>query len=104
MQAGLAWAMATPVRYLSYAIDTLLLSVALLLISILPAEAFANGWLWVKLGLLPAYIVAGSLALKRAPGRYLKLACFLLALLLYVAMYLTARSHHPYGALKVFGL
>src|SRR3546814_4694813 len=33
-----------PVRWLSYAIDTTLLTAALMLVSILPGALFANGW------------------------------------------------------------
>ena len=104
VQAGAAWAMAAPARYLSYSIDTLLLAAALLLVASLPDGVFDNGWLWMKLGLLAAYIVAGSLALKRAPGRRLKLGCYALALVLYAAIYVTARSHDPLGALRALGL
>ena len=43
------WAMAAPVRYLSYSIDTVLLTAALMLVTILPGAMFANGWLTVKL-------------------------------------------------------
>src|SRR6478609_5733272 len=68
VQAGRPrWAMAAPVRYLSYTIDTVLLTAALMLLTILPGAMFANGWLVVKLVLLVAYVVLGSLALKRAP-------------------------------------
>ena len=104
VQAGIGWAMLAPVRYLSYGIDTVLLSAALLLVVSLPAGAFANGWLAVKLALLVGYIVAGSLALKRAPGQGWKLVFFLVAVLLFAAMYVTARSHDPAGALRVIGL
>jgi len=46
------WALAAPVRYSSYAIDTVLLTAALMLVSILPSAMFANGWLAIKLALL----------------------------------------------------
>ena len=66
--------MAAPLRYLSYSIDTVLLTAALMLLTILPGAMFANGWLATKLVLLVAYVVLGSFALKRgrtprrAPG------------------------------------
>ncbi len=41
-------AMAAPVRYLSYGIDTTLLTAALMLLTILPGVMFANGWLTIK--------------------------------------------------------
>lgn len=104
VQAGAAWAMAGPVRYLSYGIDTVLLGAALLLVASLPWAIFANGWLWVKLLLLLAYIVSGSLALKRAPGRGWKAVFLGAAVLLFASMYVTARSHDPLGPLRALGL
>ncbi len=104
VQLKLAWGMAAPTRYLSYGIDTVLLAAALLLVASLPAAVFANGWLWVKLGLLVAYIAAGSLALKRAPGQARKRAFLLLALALYCSMFLIARRHDPLALLRAVGL
>ena len=50
VQAGRpAWATAAPLRYLSYGIDTVLLTAALMLLTILPGAMFANGWLATKL-------------------------------------------------------
>ncbi len=46
---GRAWAMSAPMRYLSYSIDTVLLTAALMLATLLPSGVFANGWLAVKL-------------------------------------------------------
>ena len=92
-------AMAAPVRYLSYSIDTILLTAALMLLTILPREMFANGWLTVKLVLLVVYIVLGSFALKRAHTPRLRLTCYVLALLVFGFMLSIARSHHPLGAL-----
>src|SRR3546814_13456252 len=43
--AGARWPHVAPVRYLSYTIDTTLLTAALMLVSILPGAMFANGWL-----------------------------------------------------------
>src|SRR3546814_11691549 len=41
--AGARWPHAAPVRYLSYTIDTTLLTAALMLVSILTGAMFANG-------------------------------------------------------------
>jgi uncharacterized membrane protein SirB2 len=91
-------------RYLSYTIDTALLASAVMLLTILPSGAYANGWLAAKLVLLVVYIVCGTLALKRAPTRRLRLAFFLAALLTYGYMLSIARFHHPLGLLKpLFG-
>ena len=96
-------AMAAPVRYLSYSIDTVLLTAALMLLTILPGAMFANGWLTVKLGLLVAYVGLGSFALKRAQTPRLRRTCYVLAVLVFAFMLSIARAHHPLGALLWLG-
>ncbi len=86
-----------PLRFLSYTIDTALLTAALMLLTMLPAALFANGWLATKLVLLVVYVVLGSLALKRARSPGLRTGCFVAALVVYVAMLGIARMHHPLG-------
>lgn len=88
-----------PLRYLSYSIDTALLTAALLLLTILPPAMFANGWLTAKIVLLPVYVVLGSFALKRGRTPRVRQACYLLALLVFGFMFSIARSHHPLGVL-----
>src|SRR6187402_3909377 len=66
MLAGARWYMAAPLRYLSYTVDTVLLTAALMLATILHQYPFVHGWLTAKVGLLIVYILLGSLALKRA--------------------------------------
>lgn len=93
---GARWPLAAPLRWTSVAIDTTLLTAALMLLTVLPAAMFANGWLAMKLGLLLAYVVLGTLALKRERLRPLFYA---LALLTYAWMISIARTHHPLGIL-----
>lgn len=95
------WAMAAPVRFLSYGIDTVLLTAALMLVTILPATIYANGWLTAKLVLLVAYIGLGALALKRGRTRRVRLACFAGALALYGMMLAIARTHDPLGPFRL---
>jgi len=90
-------ALSATLRYLSYVIDTALLAAALMLLAILPAEVYSNGWLTTKIVLLLAYIVLGSFALKRARTRRKRLGCFAAALLTYGFMLTIAWSHHPLG-------
>lgn len=90
-------AMAAPVRYLSYSIDTVLLAAALLLVAMLPSGVFANGWLLAKLMLLVVYIVLGSFALKRARDKKSQAGFFVAAVSVYAFMYSVARAHHPLG-------
>ncbi len=100
VQGGARLGMATPVRFLSYGIDIVLLSAALMLLAILPAAVFANGWLWAKLGLLIVYILLGSFALKRGRTQGMRWSCFVAALLTYGAMFTIARAHHPLGVVS----
>jgi uncharacterized membrane protein SirB2 len=97
-----AWAQATGVRWLSYTIDTVLLTAALMLLTILPGAVFANGWLATKLLLLVAYIVAGSFALRRARTRRGQRVCYVLALVLFGCVVAIARYHHPLGPFAAF--
>ncbi len=67
-------------RYLSYAIDTTLLTAALMLVTILHQYPFVQAWLTVKVLLLVVYVVLGSLALKRATTRRAQVGCFFAAM------------------------
>lgn len=100
VHAGSRWGMAAPVRFLSYGIDVVLLSAALMLLAVLPSAVFANGWLWTKLGVLVGYIVLGSFALKRGRTPAARWAFFIAALAMYGAMFSIARNHHPLGAMR----
>jgi len=98
VQAGRPrWAMAAPVRYLSYTIDTVLLTAALMLLTILPGAMFANGWLAVKLVLVGVYVVLGTFALKRGRMPRQRATCFIAALLVFATIIGIALAHHPLG-------
>lgn len=97
MLAGHRWPRAGLVRWTSYAIDTTLLTAAMMLLTILPWAMFGNGWLAAKLVLLVAYIVLGVLALRPVRGRMARAGFYFAALLTYAAMYSIARAHHPLG-------
>ena len=90
-------AMGAPLRFLSYGIDTVLLSAALMLLTILPHAMYANGWLTLKLVLLVIYVILGSLALKRGRTSRVRTLCFVAALVVYLAIIGIARNHHPMG-------
>ena len=91
------WAMAAPVRYLSYTVDTILLTAALMLLTILPHAMFANGWLTAKLVLVVVYVLLGSFALKRGRTPRVRLACYVAALLVFATIVGIALAHHPLG-------
>ena len=99
MLAGVRWYMAGPLRYLSYTIDTVLLTAAMMLSSILRMYPFVHSWLTVKVVLLVVYVVLGTFALKRGRTARVRLWSWLAALLVYGMMIAVARSHDPYGML-----
>ena len=94
---GMRWPLWAPVRYLSWTIDTVLLTAALMLLTILPGAMFGNGWLTLKLLLLVVYIVLGVFALKRASTRGCKAIFYVLALATFLVIVGIARMHHPWG-------
>ena len=98
LTGGMRWPRLAPVRYLSYTVDTVLLTAAMMLLTILPRELYANGWLLVKLGCVAAYVVLGILAFRpqrRTPAR---VALLVAAGLCFLQAYCIARAHHPLGA------
>ena len=94
---GAAWAMAAPLRYLSYTIDTVLLTAALMLATIIHQFPFVQGWLTAKVLLLVVYVVLGSFALKRGRTRAVRTCCWIAALLVYLFIVSIARAHSPLG-------
>lgn len=99
--AGMRWPTAAPARYLAYTIDTVLLTAAMMLLTILPGALFANGWLAVKVMLVVTYIVLGYFALHRVRSRWVRITAFVAALLVYAQTYFIARAHHPLGLIHL---
>ncbi|MBN9372754.1 SirB2 family protein [Hydrogenophaga sp. YM1] len=98
---GSAAPLAAPVRRLSQLIDTALLMAALLLLAALRLNPFATPWLQLKLGLLVAYIVLGTLALRRARTPTGRAMAFAAALACFAAMVAVARAHDPAVLLRL---
>ena len=98
--AGARWPNAPVVRWTSYAIDTALLTAAMMLATILPRAMFANGWLTMKLVLVVAYVVLGVFAMRRAKTRRMRVVSYVAALLVFVSIYAVARAHDPLGFLR----
>lgn len=94
--AGAAWVTAWPVRYLSYTIDTVLLTAALMLMTIIQQFPFVDSWLTMKVLLLLVYILLGYRALRgRTPQvRWASLAGAALTFGFIVSV---ARAHSPLG-------
>lgn len=84
-------------RFPSYAIDTLLLTAALMLTGVIREYPFQAPWLTMKVVLLVVYIVLGSMALKRGRTRRGRAAAFVAALLTVGFLVSVARAHHPLG-------
>lgn len=97
--AGGRWAMAAPLRYLTYAVDTVLLTAALMLMTIVRQYPFVDAWLTVKVLLLVVYIVLGVLAFRPARTRAVRLGCWLAALAVYAYIFSVARAQDPLGVL-----
>lgn len=86
-------------RWLSYAIDTTLLTAALMLVTILHQYPFVQAWLTVKVLLLVVYIVLGVYTLRRAQTHTARVACFCSALAVYLFIASVAYTHDPLGIL-----
>jgi uncharacterized membrane protein SirB2 len=90
-------ARALPLRILSWSIDTLLLTAALMLLVVLRLNPVATPWLAVKLVALVVYVWLGHAALRSTRGRARQALWLLSALAVFGFMYSVARSHHPLG-------
>lgn len=91
--AGAAWPMQPATRRLSMLIDSALLLAALAVLAALQGHPLGQPWLHAKLTLLVAYIVLGTLALKRARTTPAKATAFAAALLCFLCMLAIARTH-----------
>jgi uncharacterized membrane protein SirB2 len=84
-------------KTLPHVIDTVLLMAALMLTSVIHQYPFSTGWLTMKVVLLVAYIVLGSVAIKRGRTKRIRVAAFVAALLILGFLVSVARSHDPLG-------
>ena len=93
---GASWVMAWPVRALSYTIDTVLLTAALMLTTIIQQYPFVDGWLTMKVLLSVGYIMLGYRALRgqTAKVRWVSLVG---AALVFGFIVTVARAHNPFG-------
>lgn len=84
-------------RYLPHVVDTVLLTTALMLTTVIHQYPFSTGWLTAKVVLLVVYVVLGSIALKRGRTRAVRVAAFVAALATIGFLVTVARAHHPFG-------
>jgi len=84
--------MAAPARYLGYSIDTVLLTAALMLATMLHRAPFVDPWLTTKVMLVVVYLVLGSWALNPDTSRTWRQRLFLTGLATFAVIYAVARS------------
>lgn len=90
-------AMAAPVRLLSYTTDTVLLTAALMLMTIVQQYPFIDHWLTVKVLLLAAYIALGMVAFRFGHTRAVRIGAFAAALAVFLYIVSVALAHDPAG-------
>jgi len=90
------WVMSWPVKLVSYTIDTVLLTAALMLTTVIRQYPFVDSWLTMKLLLLVAYILLGYRALRggTVAVRWASLAG---AAVVYAFIISIATAHNPLG-------
>jgi uncharacterized membrane protein SirB2 len=99
MLANSPWQQNVVLRYLPHAVDTVLLTTALMLTTVIHQYPFGAGWLTTKVVLLAVYIVLGSIALKRGRTRRIRAVALVAALGTIGLLVSVARTHHPLGIL-----
>jgi uncharacterized membrane protein SirB2 len=86
-------------RWTPIAVDTVLLSTALMLMDIIHQYPLRTPWLTAKIGLLVAYMVLGSIALRYGRTKRTRVAALLAALATVGFLVTVARTHQPLGML-----
>jgi uncharacterized membrane protein SirB2 len=93
------WIRILPLRILSWTIDTVLLTAAVLLTTIVQQYPFVHAWLTVKVLLLVVYIGLGTVALRPRFERRRRIIFLAAALAVFGFIVTVARTHHPLGLL-----
>jgi uncharacterized membrane protein SirB2 len=86
-------------RWTPIAIDTVLLTTALMLMNIIHQYPITAPWLTAKIGLLIVYMVLGSVALRYGRTRRIRVAALLAAVATVAFLVTVARTHQPLGFL-----
>jgi uncharacterized membrane protein SirB2 len=101
MLAGSPLLEARFVRVAPHVVDTLLLASAAWLAWFTGQYPFVHGWLTAKVLALLAYILLGTVALKRGRTKPIRAAAFAAALLAAAYIVSVALTRDPLGALRV---
>lgn len=83
------------VKMVPHGVDTLLLASALTLVFWSGQYPFVQGWLTAKVLALLAYIVLGTIALKRGKTKLMRVNAFVAALSMYFYMLAVALTRQP---------
>ena len=92
-----------PARVVPHVVDTVFLGTGLLLAWRLSQWPFVDAWLTAKVLGLAAYVVLGTLALRRARTDAGRLAAFLAALAVFAWIVGVARLRTPAGWFALLG-
>ncbi len=84
------------VKILPHVIDTLLLASALVMVSWSGQYPFVQNWLTAKVLLLIAYIVLGSIALKRGRTRTVRVSAFVAAVAVFSYIVMVALTKNAF--------
>ncbi|MAU61564.1 MAG: regulator SirB [Parvibaculum sp.] len=90
-------ALSMPVKLASYTIDTVLLTAALMLMTVVQQYPFIDHWLTVKVVLLFVYVGLGIAAFRFARTRAERAGLWAAALLIFLYIVSVARAHDPAG-------
>ena len=88
-------------RIAPHVIDSILLLAAVALTLQINQYPLVNAWLTVKLVAMVAYILLGTIALKRGKTKKQRVIAFILALATFAFIVSVARLHHPLGLFTV---
>jgi len=97
MMADSPWQRTAVLRYLPHAVDTVLLTTALMLTTVIHQYPFAVGWLTTKVVLLVIYILLGSVAIKHGRTKRVRVTAFIAATATVAFLVTVARAHDPLG-------
>lgn len=101
MLARSRWLSHPALRVAPIVVDTLLLTGALWLVHLTHRAPLAEPWLVAKIGGLAAYVVLGSVALRRGRTLPVRSAAFAAALMLVAWIVSVALSRDPAGFLRI---
>jgi uncharacterized membrane protein SirB2 len=86
-------------RWVTYTADTVLLTAALMLMTVVQQYPFVDGWLTVKVLLLVALVVLRGLAFSDGPPQRVRVGCWAGSLAVYGFIVSIAWTRNPLGIL-----